>query len=104
MCDVNQIHWLIRQQVDNVAGLYAGVRDSVLTNHGVDQANKLGNHLATAGFVLTHIYASPLTRTSKTAEAIWKAQVTAFPDSASSNLAIVKVPELIEQVCRIRIV
>jgi broad specificity phosphatase PhoE len=40
-----------------------------------------------------------LTRTSKTAEAIRKAQATAYPDTASSTLEIVKVPELIEQVC-----
>jgi broad specificity phosphatase PhoE len=104
-------------QVDNVAGLYAGtivsadfskiqpltywigVRDSVLTNHGVDQANKLGDHLAKTTIVLTHIFASPLTRTSKTAEAIQKAQAAAHPDNASTTLEIVKVPELIEQVC-----
>jgi broad specificity phosphatase PhoE len=40
-----------------------------------------------------------LTRTSKTAEAIRKAQVTAHPNTASSIPEIVKVPELIEQVC-----
>lgn len=83
--------------MDNVAGLYAGVRDSVLTNHGVDQANKLGEHLAKTNVVLTNVFASPLTRTSKTAEAIRKAQATAYPDTASSTLEIVKVPELIEQ-------
>ena len=100
---MNWIHWLTCWQVDNVAGLYAGVRDSVLTNHGVDQANRLGDHLAATDIVLTHIFASPLTRTSKTAEAIRKAQATAFPDAASSNLEIVKVPELIEQVRGIEI-
>jgi broad specificity phosphatase PhoE len=110
-----QSTFLTLTQVDNVAGLYAGkivstnvstlqltyrtgVRDSVLTNHGVDQANKLGDHLAKTTIVLTHIFASPLTRTSKTAEAIQKAQVAAYPDNASAALDIVKVPELIEQV------
>jgi broad specificity phosphatase PhoE len=77
-----------------------GVRDSVLTNHGVDQANKLGDHLAKAALVITHIFASPLTRTSKTAEAIQKAQATISLNNASSALDIVKIPELIEQVCR----
>jgi broad specificity phosphatase PhoE len=67
-----------------------------LTNHGVDQADKLGDHLCKIGTVLTHIYASPLTRTSKTAEAIRKAQAVANPD-ASPPPKIVKVPELIEQ-------
>jgi broad specificity phosphatase PhoE len=64
----------------------------------VDQANKLGDHLAKTTIALTHIFASPLTRTSKTAEAIQKAQVAAYPDNTSSALEIVKVPELIEQV------
>ena len=40
-------------------------------------------------------------RTSKTAEAIRKAQATAYPNSASLAPEIVKVPELIEQVCSV---
>jgi broad specificity phosphatase PhoE len=68
-----------------------------LTNHGVDQADKLGDYLCKTGTVLTHIYASPLTRTSKTAEAIRKAQAVTTPDASASTLAIVKVPALIEQ-------
>jgi broad specificity phosphatase PhoE len=68
-----------------------------LTNHGVDQADKLGDHLCKIGTVLTHIYASPLTRTSKTAEAIRKAQTVANPDASPPTPNIVKVPELIEQ-------
>ena len=76
-------------------------RVQVLTNHGHDQANRLGDHLAKAAIVLTHIFASPLTRTSKTAEAIRQSQVATYPDTASSALEIVKVPELIEQVCSV---
>ena len=68
-----------------------------MTNHGVDQADKLGNYLYKTGTVLTNIYASPLTRTSKTAEAIRKAQAVATPDASASTPAIVKVPALIEQ-------
>jgi broad specificity phosphatase PhoE len=75
-----------------------GVRDSVLTNHGVDQANKLGVHLAKTTLVITHIFASPLTRTSKTAEAIQKAQAATYSDKGFSALEIIEVPELIEQV------
>jgi broad specificity phosphatase PhoE len=68
-----------------------------LTNHGVDQADKLGDYLCKTGTILTHIYASPLTRTSKTAEAIRKAQAVATPDASAPTLQIVKVPDLIEQ-------
>lgn len=63
----------------------------------MDQADKLGEYLCKTGTVLTHIYASPLTRTSKTAEAIRKAQAVATPNASASTLAIVKVSELIEQ-------
>ncbi|KAM3468559.1 hypothetical protein MY5147_007828, partial [Beauveria neobassiana] len=34
------------ETVDNVAGIFAGVRDSALTTHGVLQAGRLGGHLA----------------------------------------------------------
>lgn len=68
-----------------------------MTNHGVDQANKLGDHLARSKVSLTHIFSSPLTRTSKTSEAILKAQTTAFPDAPPPPLSITKVPDLIEQ-------
>ena len=85
--------FLIRhgETVDNVAGLYAGVRDSALTNHGVEQARRLGEYLANSGVNITHIYASPLTRAHKTAEAVRKAQ------QDQSQLEIVTVPDLIEQ-------
>ena len=92
--------FLIRhgETVDNVAGLYAGVRDSALTNYGVDQAKRLGDYLVKNGTSLTHIFASPLTRASKTAEAVQKAQVTtSTKDVAVASLAIVNIPELIEQ-------
>jgi broad specificity phosphatase PhoE len=74
--------------------------NQVLTNHGHEQANKLRDHLAKTGIILTHIFASPLTRTSKTAEAVKKAHVIAHPNTADS-LEIVKVSALIEQVCTI---
>lgn len=88
--------YLIRhgETVDNVAGLYAGVRDSQLTNHGVDQTKRLGEHFAKRQ-TFTHIFASPLTRALKTAQAIQSAQ----PKTSSNNtpVAIVEVQELIEQ-------
>jgi broad specificity phosphatase PhoE len=63
----------------------------------MNQADKLGDYLFKTGIVLTHIYASPLTRTSKTAEAVRKAQAAAHSDASRSTPHIVKVPELIEQ-------
>ncbi|KAK1056577.1 hypothetical protein LTR74_014813 [Friedmanniomyces endolithicus] len=93
--------YLIRhgETVDNVAGLYAGVRDSALTIHGVEQARRLGEHFAKTNIHLTHIFASPLSRAYKTAEALLKAQNhdVAEDGQVDGTLAIAKVPDLIEQ-------
>ncbi|KAK4902537.1 hypothetical protein LTR27_000474 [Elasticomyces elasticus] len=88
--------YLIRhgETVDNVAGLYAGVRDSALTIHGVEQARRLGEHFSKTDVKLTHIFASPLSRARKTAEALQKAQNGKSQDQVVS---IVHVPDLIEQ-------
>ncbi|KAK3650342.1 hypothetical protein LTR56_006318 [Elasticomyces elasticus] len=88
--------YLIRhgETVDNVAGLYAGVRDSALTIHGVEQARRLGEHFVKTDVKLTHIFASPLSRARKTAEALQKAQSGKSQDEA---VGIVQVPDLIEQ-------
>ncbi|KAK5991912.1 putative phosphatase [Cladobotryum mycophilum] len=63
--------FLIRhgETVDNVAGLYAGSRDSALTSHGVLQAHRLATHLAEKAS-LQHVFASNLQRAARTAEAI----------------------------------
>ncbi|KAF2172884.1 hypothetical protein M409DRAFT_62545 [Zasmidium cellare ATCC 36951] len=91
--------YLIRhgETVDNVAGLYAGVRDSALTIHGVEQARRLGEHFATNGVKFTHIFASPLSRAFKTAQAIETAQLKPDEDDATAAIEITQVPELIEQ-------
>lgn len=88
--------YLIRhgETVDNIAGLYAGVRDSALTNHGVEQAKRLGSHFSRQDIKLTHIFSSPLQRTCKTAEAVRSAQPKGRNEA---ELEIKKVPELIEQ-------
>nr|OQO17872.1 hypothetical protein B0A51_15691 [Rachicladosporium sp. CCFEE 5018] len=91
--------FLIRhgETVDNVAGLYAGVRDSALTNHGVEQATKLGDYLGRTTKI-THIYASPLQRAHKTAQAVHRHQQSqrkAVDDT--EDLGIVLVSALIEQ-------
>ncbi|KXT06436.1 hypothetical protein AC578_6040 [Pseudocercospora eumusae] len=88
--------FLIRhgETVDNVTGLYAGVRDSQLTNYGVDQTKRLGEHLAQR-HLFTHIFASPLSRAYRTAQAIQAAQ--SILPSKSESVQIVQVQELIEQ-------
>ncbi|KAK1834492.1 phosphoglycerate mutase [Podospora conica] len=93
------------ETVDNVAGLYAGVRDSPLTAHGVLQARRLASHLATRSALIgsvTHVFSSDLQRAANTAQAIIDAQSPhqgpfslAMPDRAQVRL--VKVPELRER-------
>lgn len=51
-----------------------GSRDAELTNHGYHQAVRLGRFLVENKVILTHIYASPLRRASKTAELILASQ------------------------------
>ena len=94
--------YLIRhgETVDNVAGLYAGTRDSNLTNHGVEQTQRLGEHFARNNVKFTHIFSSPLSRAFKTAQAILNAQSQApntEHQSLPSGLEIIKVQELIER-------
>jgi broad specificity phosphatase PhoE len=91
--------YLIRhgETVDNVAGLYAGSRDSQLTNHGVEQTKRLGQHFARNGVTFTHIFASPLSRAHRTAEAILKAQPTDHDSGVGEGIEIVKKDELKER-------
>ena len=79
------------ETVDNVKGVYAGSLDSQLTNHGVEQTRLLGAYLAQNDVKFTNVFASPLSRAFRTADAIRKAQ----PKELS--LEIVKVQELIER-------
>lgn len=88
------------ETVDNVAGLYAGVRDSALTNHGFDQARRLGEYFAQIDVRFSHIFSSPLSRAYKTAEAIQTAQKPSIDpngDPTRSVRGIVKVNALTEQ-------
>jgi len=70
--------YLVRhgETVDNIRGVYAGITDSVLTNHGVEQGLRLGRHFAKQDVVFTHFYASDLSRARKTAENIRIGQAT----------------------------
>lgn len=85
--------YLVRhgETVDNVKGLYAGIRDSALTSHGVQQATRLGSAFAKDDIVFTQIFSSNLSRAQKTAEAICNAQ------SSTSDLSVVPLALLQEQ-------
>ncbi|KAK0705549.1 histidine phosphatase superfamily [Lasiosphaeris hirsuta] len=92
------------ETVDNVAGLYAGVRDSALTVHGMLQAQRLSTHLAsrsrspTTG-PITHIFSSDLQRAAHTAQAVIDAitRSPTAPDGSPFRLHLVKVPDLRER-------
>lgn len=87
--------FLIRhgETIDNVAQLYAGTRDSALTNHGVLQAERLGQYLTKRGLRFTHLFSSDLQRAHKTADALSAAQ-TNKPDK---KLPVKQVKLLREQ-------
>ena len=105
------------ETVDNVAGLYAGVRDSALTSHGVLQIQRLADHLAASseltrpeendldaskevtgpepeGSAHISIFSSDLVRAVKTAEAISEA-LYKLPDGTS--FPVVQVRDLREK-------
>lgn len=91
--------------MDNVAGLYAGVRDSALTIHGVEQARRLGEHFTKREAIVpfNHIFSSPLSRAYKTAQALqnaqqaWRSKDQTLTEKKAETVEIVCVPELIEQ-------
>ncbi|KAH8768955.1 histidine phosphatase superfamily [Diaporthe sp. PMI_573] len=92
--------FLIRhgESVDNVAGLYAGSRDSSLTNHGILQARRLGAHLVARSSAVgrvQRIFASNLQRAVRTAEAVAEAQTT--DDPSAEVVSVIQLPELREK-------
>ncbi|KAA8618492.1 phosphoglycerate mutase family protein [Pyrenophora tritici-repentis] len=93
--------FLIRhgETVDNVAQLYAGSRDSALTNHGIQQAIRLGLHLKTLGLTFTHLFSSHLQRAVNTAGKTREAQITPESDgnAAKTVPSVVQLPVLMEQ-------
>ncbi|EPS44164.1 hypothetical protein H072_1850 [Dactylellina haptotyla CBS 200.50] len=62
------------ETTDNLRHVYAGVTDSALTSHGVLQTARLATHLGTSIPPVTHIFCSPLSRATKTADAIYDEQ------------------------------
>ncbi|SPQ27174.1 0e275efa-ecda-4269-bb09-4eae43938cb6 [Thermothielavioides terrestris] len=94
------------ETVDNVAGIYAGTRDSPLTAHGALQAHRLGAHLAAAlgPAARPHVFASDLRRAAMTAQAVVDALAQAQAprtlggvDGASPPLRVVQLRELRER-------
>lgn len=86
--------FLIRhgETVDNVAGLYAGSRDSPLTQHGVAQARRLAAHLAQT-VELKYIFSSDLQRAARTADAVCDAQICAH----LTDIPVMRLPDLREK-------
>ncbi|KAI0181237.1 phosphoglycerate mutase-like protein [Hypoxylon sp. FL1284] len=86
------------ESVDNVAGLYAGSRDSPLTNHGVLQIKRLAAHIAKRSETIgpiKHIFTSNLRRAYQTADAIAEAQKSSSHDRPV--LQVERLPELREK-------
>lgn len=76
----------------------AGSTDSALTNHGVLQAERLGDYLAKTGLRFTKVFSSDLQRAKKTADAICAAQCSKHDlDSGTTQLETIVLPVLREQ-------
>ncbi|KAL1792383.1 hypothetical protein ACET3X_008890 [Alternaria dauci] len=93
--------FLIRhgETVDNVAQLYAGSRDSALTNHGYQQATRLGLHFKCLDLTFTHLFSSHLQRAVKTAGKIREAQLTPASDGTNAKAVpdVMQLPVLMEK-------
>lgn len=69
-----------------------------MTNHGIEQANRLGRYLNAEGVALTHIFSSTLQRALKTAELIRAAQAcSGLPSADQSQPEVVRLPVLVEK-------
>ncbi|CAF9922391.1 MAG: hypothetical protein HETSPECPRED_005057 [Heterodermia speciosa] len=75
----------------------AGIRDSALTNHGVLQAERLGQYFADRGLRFTHIFSSDLQRAFKTAEAIRLARASKTSNTLESKTRVKQLNVLREQ-------
>lgn len=80
----------------NVAGLFAGVTDSRLTVHGVQQTKSLGKYLTThRNLRFTRVYASDLQRAYMTAEEIQRHQASHWTEERAPD--VVRLELLREQ-------
>jgi broad specificity phosphatase PhoE len=77
----------------------AGSRDSALTNHGHQQATRLGQHFKALGLKFTHLFSSHLQRAAKTAGLIRDAQLRSKHEveAARDVPEVVQLPLLMEQ-------
>jgi len=77
----------------------AGSRDSALTNHGYQQATRLGEHFRSQGLTFTHLFSSHLQRAVKTAGKIREAQLTPASDDNTAKAVpdVVQLRALMEQ-------
>ena len=76
----------------------AGSRDSALTNHGYQQATRLGQHFQALGLTFTHLFSSHLQRAAQTAGKIREAQLPPPNDTATPAAPnVVQLPLLVEQ-------
>lgn len=73
----------------------AGSKDSALTNHGAQQASRLGSFFATSSIYFSHIFSSDKIRAVKTAEAIRAGPCQHREDALRAD--IIQVKELREQ-------
>jgi broad specificity phosphatase PhoE len=74
----------------------AGSRDSDLTNHGFQQATRLGRFFHSTGVELSHVFSSHLKRAVNTAELIASAQ-SSFTKHNSAAVQLKQVTLLTEQ-------
>lgn len=75
----------------------AGIRDSALTNHGVLQAERLGQYLVDRGLHFTHLFSSDLQRAYKTAKELSHEHSDKDPESRNSKLRVKQLKVLREQ-------
>ena len=79
------------ESLGNAQGRWQGRRDSELTDLGRAQAAKLRERFASEGFEPTHIYASPLSRTSETARivsAAWDRAIVPWDDLMEIDVGV----------------
>jgi broad specificity phosphatase PhoE len=69
----------------------AGTKDSALTNHGVLQATRLGQHFLYTDVKISHLFSSDLQRAYKTAEALL---VTQRPSPSAANFSTTEIKKL----------
>jgi broad specificity phosphatase PhoE len=79
------------QSMANAAGQWQGRGETELSELGEQQAAKLGERFVAEGFEPTHVYSSPMIRTSETARiatAAWDYPITPFEDLIEIDVGV----------------